>query len=145
MSITSKVPTKSVGTPFFIKPPKLRTPKLRPTTAYHLAFREPISWTHARDTQNAIIKGYQNRHHTNDSRALPPTFITLRFNPVFTYGRNKDERPSLQERKLLEGLPDGGGVSAETRMAWSRQSGWRFHGPAQIHCWMVADLRDWEA
>ena len=114
----------------------------RPVKAFHLPFRDPISWTYARDVQNAIIKAYQEHHHRISRRPLPPTFLTLRLKPVFTYGRS-DERPSLQERKMLEGLPGWDGYNAETRMAWSREQGWRFHGPAQVHCWMVVDLSDW--
>ena len=120
------------------------TSHYRPLKAYHLRFRGPIDWTLARDTQNAIIKAYQEHHHKIPRRPLPPTFITLRFNPVFTYGRSRDERPSVQDRRMLEGLPEMDGLSAETRMAWSRESGWRFHGPGQLHCWMVADLQDWQ-
>jgi lipoate-protein ligase B len=114
-------------------------------TAYHLQLNDPISWTYARDVQNAIVKAYQE-YHVNPFRpgyALRPTFITLRFKPVFTYGRCRDERPSVADRKLLEGLPDEDGYVMETRMAWNRQNGWRFHGPGQLWCWMVCDMRDW--
>ena len=138
MQIPARLSADSVPNQFFIK-----LPKPRPKKAFHLAFSDPISWTLARDTQNAIVKAYQSHHHSNSRRVLPPTFITLRFNPVFTYGRKKNRRPSIQERKMLEGLPEGNGLCAETRMAWGREYGWRFHGPGQIHCWMVADLRDW--
>ena len=44
---------------------------------------------------------------------------------------------------MLEGLPGTDGLHAETRMAWGRERGWRYHGPGQVHCWMVADLEDW--
>ena len=115
----------------------------RPIIAYHLRFREPIAWTYVRDVQNEIIKAYQLHHHKRSPRPLPPTFLTFRFKPVFTYGRDKEQRPSLQDRKMLEGLPEIDGFFAETRMAWSRETGWRFHGPGQVHCWMVADLRHW--
>ena len=53
------------------------------------------------------------------------------------------ERPSQRERMMLEGLPGGDGLVMETRMAWSRERGWRYHGPGQVHFWMVADLDDW--
>jgi len=119
--------------------------KNRPQEAYHLQFERPISWSYARDVQNAIIKKYQHRHHfpRNTRHVLPPTFMTLRLHPVFTLGRHFSERPSRQDRKLLEGLPQVDGWKAETRMAWERDFGWMFHGPGQIHFWMVADLEDW--
>src|SRR5579859_1024902 len=128
---------KSIGSGFFIQH------RPRPLKAYHLRFEDPISWTYARDVQNTVIKAYQAHHHLGLSRKpLPPTFITLRFLPVFTYGR-RDERPTARDRRILEGLPGRDGSVVETRMAWSRESGWQFHGPGQIHCWMVADLMDW--
>ena len=138
-----KLTTRPLPAPGF----KVIIPQKLPTLAYHLRCSGPLSWTYARDIQNSIIKAYQNYHHIgnkrNRRRPLPPTFITLRLHPVFTYGRNRDERPSKQDRKLLEGLPEIHGWNAETRMAWERDSGWRFHGPGQIHFWMVADMKDW--
>ena len=117
----------------------------RPPSAYHLQFNDPISWTYARDAQNAIIRAYQD-HHVAPLRpgyALRPTFITLHLKPVFTYGRSRYARPSVADRNLLEGLPDEDGYAYETRMAWERQHGWRFHGPGQLWCWMVCDMHDW--
>ena len=116
---------------------------LRPFKAYHLRLSTPVSWTYARDLQNSIIKGYQSHHHNPHRRPLPPTFITLRLQPVFTYGRAREERPTQRERRMLEGLPGADGRVAETRMAWHRDRGWQFHGPGQVQCWMVVDLRDW--
>ena len=116
----------------------------RPLKAYHLRIPSPISWTLARDIQNALVKAYQS-HHFNvvPRKVLPPTFITLRFRPVFTYGRN-ELPPSELDRKLLGGFPPGPSeFVADTRMAWGRDQGWQFHGPGQIHCWIVADLEHW--
>jgi lipoate-protein ligase B len=115
----------------------------RPIKAYHLRLPAPVRWTYARDLQNSIIKAYQTHHHNIVRRPLPPTFITLQFKPVFTFGRYAKERPSQRERMMLEGLPGGDGLVTETRMAWSRERGWRYHGPGQVHFWMVADLDDW--
>ena len=127
-------PAPSEIRPFFI-----HSRRNRPIKAHHLRFREPISWTYARDVQNAIIKAYQARHH-DTTKILPPTFMTFRFNPVFTYGRQRDQRPFVWERKMIEGLPGPDGLATETRMAWDRPTGWRFHGPGQVHFWMVADM-----
>lgn len=115
----------------------------RPIEAYHLRLPNPVTWTYARDLQNAIVKAYQSHHHNIPRHALPPTFITLRFQPVFTYGRQREDWPSKRERKMLEGIPDSDGLVAETRMAWHRATGWQFHGPGQVQCWMVVDLEDW--
>jgi lipoate-protein ligase B len=128
---------KAIPSHFFVK----YNP--RPVKAYHLRLSGPVTWTYARDVQNAIIQIYQKHHHNASRRPLPPTFISLQFKPVFTYGRVRHERPSLAERRMLEGLPAPDGLVAETRMAWHRDSGWKYHGPGQVHCWMVADLADW--
>jgi lipoate-protein ligase B len=140
MRSTLKACAESAKARNFYPNPVRRLPK-----AYHLQFKDPISWTYARDVQNSIVQAYQD-YHVNPFRpgyALPPTFITLRFKPVFTYGRYRYERPSVGDRKLLEGLPDEDGYAMETRMAWNRQNGWRFHGPGQLWCWMVCDMHDW--
>ena len=128
---------KAIPTHFFVK----YNP--RPVKAYHLRLPHPVTWTYARDVQNAIITAYQEHHHNSSRRPLPPTFISLQFKPVFTYGRQRGERPSLSDRLMLEGLPGPDGLVAETRMAWHRDTGWQYHGPGQVHCWMVADLDDW--
>lgn len=118
----------------------------RPQNAYHLRFHDPLRWTVARDIQNAIVKAYQAHHHLPKSfrHPLRPIFLTLRLKDVFTYGRRRDQRPSKEDRKLLEGLPGKDGLATETRMAWGRETGWRYHGVGQIHCWMVADLDHWK-
>jgi lipoate-protein ligase B len=127
--------------PFAVPSPFFINPHPRPDKAYHLRLGT-VSWTRARDIQNAIVKAYQSHHHSLRRRPLPPTIITLRLRPVFTYGR-KEVRPLQVERKMLEGIPTVEGIVADTRMAWSREQGWRFHGPGQVHCWIVADLLDW--
>lgn len=128
---------KSIPTRFFVK----YYP--RPLQAYHLRLPSPVQWTYARDVQNTIIKAYQEHHHRLPQRPLPPTFITLQFKPVFTYGREREERPSPRERMMLEGLPGSDGLNTEIRKAWHRERGWRYHGPGQVHFWMVADLVGW--
>jgi len=137
MRTTTSASAKQIPSRFFVKYHP------RPVSAYHLRLALPVRWTYARDLQNSIIKAYQAHHHNIVRRPLPPTIITLQFKPVFTYGRSPAERPSQRERMMLEGLPGGDGLVTETRMAWSRERGWRYHGPGQVHFWMVADLDDW--
>jgi lipoate-protein ligase B len=138
MRIDGKLLTKSLASNFFVKS------NLRPWKAYHLPFSDKLlSWTYARDVQNSIIKAYQSHHHTGiNRRPLPPTIITFRFEPVFTYGRS-EVRPSSEDRRRLETYTPMEGVSTDTRMAWDREYGWRYHGPGQVQCWMVADLDGW--
>jgi hypothetical protein len=117
-----------------------------PRRANHIQFNDPISWAYARDVQDSLIKAYQEFHVRpfRPGYALPPTFVTLRFKPVFTYGRDSYSRPSNKDRDLLEGETGEDGLCAyETKMAWSRQNGWRFHSPGQLWCWMVCDMHHW--
>jgi len=139
MRVDEKLFAKSLSSNFFVK----STP--RPLNSYHLRFsNKPLSWTHARDIQNAMVKEYQSHHHLGkNARPLPPTFMTFRFEPVFSYGR-KEPRPTQEDRRKLEEYAVWDGVLTDTRMAWSRDYGWRYHGPGQVQCWMVADLDEWK-
>jgi len=139
MRIDEKLLAKSLASNFFVK----STP--RPFKSYHLRFvSKLLSWTYARDVQNAIIKAYQSHHHLGyNRRPLPPTILTFRIEPVFTYGR-REERPSQEDRRKLESYSPWEGVYSDTRMAWDREYGWRYHGPGQMQCWMVADLESWK-
>jgi len=125
----------------FVSPRRIRLTK----KAYHLQFHYPLSWSYARDVQNSIIQAYQRNHHKplHPGYALRPTFITLQFKPVFTFGRDRNSRPAIADRRLLEELPGEDGHTYETRMAWERKHGWRFHGPGQLWCWMVCDMSHW--
>src|SRR5580700_9424134 len=72
-----------------------------PQIAYHLHLAQPIKWTQARSVQNTLIRAYQTYHHRPTyGKILPPTFITFRFTPVFTYGR-KDPRPETLDKRML--------------------------------------------
>jgi len=137
MPTPSSIAAKSLASNFFVKS------TIRPFKSYHLRFSNFLSWTYARDVQNALIKAYQSHHHNLNRRPLPPTIITFRFAPVFTYGR-REPRPSQEERAKLEDYGEWEELIPETRMAWGRDRGWRYHGPGQMQCWMVADMDDWK-
>src|SRR5271156_5006554 len=117
-------------------------PKRLPKKAYHLHFPHPVSWTFIRDVQDAIIKAYLPRRRLDGTRkrrtrVLPLTFITFRLEPVFTFGQNREERPSESVKQLLQSLP---WFTPEIRMAWDRPKDWRFFGPDQGQFWMVGEM-----
>ena len=117
-------------------------PERLPKKAYHLHFPHPVSWTFIRDVQDAIIKAYLPRYRPDGTRkrrttVLPPTFLTFRFQPVFTFGRDPEERPTKDIKGLFEKIP---WFAPDVRMAWHRAKGWRFFGPDQGQFWMVAEM-----